>query len=362
MPEIIFRYIAKKNLLHLITVITLLAFVILIFDFVELLKISSTSQISSFTLLKMALLKNYSHLNKTFPFVIIVVTIMTYTSLTKSSELIVMRSYGISVWKFLSPSLFSAFFFGVLTVLIFNPIGLLSLKKYNSMEHAIIQGKAKTMNVGKNGIWLREIKEDKIIIINAIKVIQNQKKFLNASFFMTNKNYQFLERVDAKSAQLSNAGEWIIEDAIITKNDLSQHKAAKLNLPTSIQFNQIQETFLPPETISVYKMLEFIKDMQASGFSTLKHSNYFFKTLASPFLYLSMVLIAINFATANPRSGKVGISIITGMIFGFVIYLISDIINAIAISGAIPVYIAAIAPTVICLCTGIYLTIHNEDG
>jgi lipopolysaccharide export system permease protein len=283
-------------------------------------------------------------------------------SLTKTSELIVMRSYGMSVWKFLSPALFSAFFFGVLTVFIFNPIGLILLKKYERMEAVLLQGNPGTMSIGKNGIWLRDIKEDKIIIINALRIIQDEEKFFDVSFFITDKNYRFLERIDAKTAQLTKTSEWIIENATITKNDLSQYETAKLNLPTSIKFNQIQETFLPPETISVYNMPEFIRDMQASGFSTLKHSNYFFKTLASPFLYLSMVLIAINFATVNPRSGKVGVSVFTGIIFGFVIYFISDIINAVAVSGAIPVYIAAIAPTVICLCMGVYLTIHYEDG
>lgn len=364
MPLTLFSYILKKNLIYLSAVLLLLSSVIFLFDFIELLRISSSSNLKISLVFKLALMKNYAGLAKTLPFTFIISTLLTYINLTKSFELVVARSSGMSVWQFIAPSLLVALGFGLLLILVFNPLGAAMLKQYEKIEAIHLKGHESLLSVSSNGLWLRDYNksEGKIRIIHALRLSQESKEFFEVTVFVLDANYRFIERIDADRMQLNDKKQWNLFSAIVTDIKYKQTSVEEMHINTKIAFLQIQESLVSPETISIYHLPSFINATQASGLSTIKHTNYFYKILLSPFLYASMVLISINFATSLPRSGKIGLSLFSGLMFGFLLYFISDIINAVGLSGRIPIFIAAASPTIICLSIGGYLTLHYEDG
>ncbi len=362
MPIILFKYIAKKNILYLLIILFIVSVMMIIFDFMELVKISYNANLKMSMILKLAALKNYCHVEKTFPFIFIISTILTYANLTKSFELIVARSYGMSVWQFISPAIAVAFLFGIINVFILNPIGSSMLGKYEKLEATHLKGQSSAIAISSNGLWLKETTETGNIIIHALRVLQEKKELFEVTYFITDKNYKFLKRVYANSARLDDNNFWILSDVDITNSDYSiEHKETYI-MPTKISFLQIQESVISPDTISIYKLPAFIKTTQDSGFSTLKHLNYFYRIVASPFYYVSMVLIGIIFATKLSRSGRVGGFMFLGIIVGFLIYFLSDVITAIGIAGNMPIIFSALAPTLICFAIGLYLVLHYEDG
>ncbi|WP_161791769.1 LPS export ABC transporter permease LptG [Candidatus Jidaibacter acanthamoebae] len=362
MPLILFKYIAKKNITYFLVILLIVSIMMLIFDFMELVKISYNIDLSMSMIFKLATLRNYYHVEKTFPFIFILTTILTYANLTKSSELIVARSYGMSVWQFIFPAVTVAFVFGVINVLFLNPIGSSMLGKFERLEAIHLKGHSSTIAISKNGLWLKEAYKKGNTIIHAMRVSQETKELFEVTFFLADKNYKFLTRIYANSAKLEDGKSWLLSDVDISNADYSfEHKDTYL-MPTKISFLQIQESVISPDTISIYNLPAFIKTTQESGFSTLRHLNYLFKIVVSPFFYLSMVLIGLVFATKSSRSGRVGIFMFLGIMVGFLIYFLSDIINAIGIAGNIPVIFSAIAPTLICFTIGLYLVLHYEDG
>jgi lipopolysaccharide export system permease protein len=267
-----------------------------------------------------------------------------------------------SAWQFIFPSLMVAFLFGVINLLIFNPIGSLLLSKYEKIEAIHLKGQLSTIAISNNGLWLKENTKTKNIIIHALRVSQDTKELFDVTYIVMNNEYKFLRRIDATSAKLNDNNSLEFLNASIINFDYTSEIKDLYSVPTKLNFNQIIESVVHPDTISIYKLPSFIKATQDSGFSILKHLNYFYKLIISPIFYFSMVFIGIVFATSLPRSGKSALYMFVGILTGFLIYFVTDIVNAIGLSGNIPIVFSALAPTLICLSIGLYLVLHYEDG
>ena len=72
-----------------------------------------------------------SIINETSPFVIIVSTAFLFRYLIKNNELIAMRNIGFSIFDIFQPISISIFLYGLLVLIIINPITAISEIKYN---------------------------------------------------------------------------------------------------------------------------------------------------------------------------------------------------------------------------------------
>ena len=106
MIKILNRYMSLKFLLAIIMVFTLFCLLILLIDFIELLRKSGkSSDIGIDDVLYIALLRVPSFAELTIPFAVLVGTIGAFLMFGRSSELIIIRAAGVSVWRFFTSPL-----------------------------------------------------------------------------------------------------------------------------------------------------------------------------------------------------------------------------------------------------------------
>ncbi|RZI45624.1 LptF/LptG family permease [Rickettsiales endosymbiont of Peranema trichophorum] len=359
----LFGYIAKRYMLYLLMVLGGICSIVFMFDCMELLRIAYGNELGWLVLLKLAMMKNYKHIQQVLPFAICIATIMTYSSITKTFELIVARCCGVSVWQFLCPVITIAFIVGMVNIFIFNPIGASILHKYEKLYATHLKRQTSTtVMVSANGLWLRDTVGDNNIIVHATKISEHQNRLLDVIFFITDQEHKFVQRMDAEYAELEEGSKWCLHNVDIVQEQGYVERTDVNCIPTNMSFGQIKESLVHPETIPIYKLQSFIEATKNSGFSTVRHLNYLYKTLLSPFFYISLVLVSLFFSTSMPRFSKTGRNITLGIMFGIVIYFVSDLISALGISGRIPLMLSCSAPTLICMSIGLYLTLHYEDG
>jgi lipopolysaccharide export system permease protein len=135
-----------------------------------------------------------------------------------------------------------------------------------------------------------------------------------------------------------------------------------MKLPTALILTKLQDSFASPETISFWELPEFIKTLNSSGFSALRHSLYFYSLLMQPIFFCSMVLIGAAFSLRSPRTGMALRLMIIGGIVGFSIYFFGDLISALGAAGILPTLISALVPVTVSMLIGIMLILHLEDG
>jgi lipopolysaccharide export system permease protein len=285
----------------------------------------------------------------------------TFWRLTRSNELVVARSAGVSVWQFLLPVLGSSLIIGVFTVTAFNPLASILLSRYERLEANYIHNQSSMLAVSKSGLWLRQANDKGQSVIHADRVKPGSVSLQQVIIFRYSGEDRFDDRIDAREAQL-RPGHWVLFDAWVSHPGDPSEFHAEMDLPTDLTVDKIQESFAPPETIAFWNLPEFIDIMQAAGFSAIPHRLQLHRLLALPLLFAAMVLLAATFSLRPQRRGRVGLVILAGMLTGFLLYFLSNFVFAIGLSGTIPVVLAAWTPAGVSLMLGVAMLLHLEDG
>ncbi len=354
-------YLARQFFKGFFTVYMGLAFVVLLFDSVELMRRASGREFVPFrTILEMGLLKLPQMMEMLLPFVFLFGAMFAFWRLNRSHELVVIRTGGVSVWQFLKPALAVAALWGVMQVSLFNPFSAALYAKYSQLEAKYFERGIYQSFISTDGLWIRQIETDFTMILHA-NIVEPDLSLREINAFIFDPGFVFQRRIDADTAILSE-GSWTFDRVTVTEQNGDRTSRPKLQIISSLTLDKIQESFAPPESLSVWKLPGFITVLENSGFSAMPHRLYFHSMLTTPFMLMAMVLIAACFTISPARHQKTVLLIVGGIFCGFVFYTFSDIVHALGGSGRIPVIFAAWAPFFITAFLGIATLLHNEDG
>ncbi len=366
-PITLSKYIAKQSLSSIMIATGVIVSVIFLADLFELLRKSAGKEnIQLYRIIEMAFLRLPEMAQKISPFAILIGGIMSLTKLSKTSELIVARSIGMSVWQFTMPSILVSVALGFFILMVFNPLAATLLARYEQLEARLFSGKASILAVSSSGLWLKQ--SDKAPdgsqiekIIHAMRISQRDMMLYEVIIFSFDENDRLIQRVDAETAKLEE-GAWQVSKALITSPNSPANRLDELKIPTNMTNSELQDSFSSPETLSFWELTGFIKTLEKAGFSALKHRLHWNSLLSLPIMFASMILIAASFALRVKRGKKVGVIIGSGIFTGFIIYFLSDLIHALGLSGAMPVAVAAWTPPLVTLLIGVATLLHYEDG
>lgn len=375
LPITFSKYVGKHFISRVAIVFFILMVTIILIDSLELVRRAYSKEVPVGIILQMTLLKMPTIIQKVVPFAILLGGILSFSKLTSSSELVVARATGISAWQFLFPAIIISFTLGIFIMTIFNPMASIMLSKFERLEAKYLKGGASTLSVSTNGLWLRQKNkfDSGKTVIHALRVSNEDMELYDVTIFMYGDNNEFLQRVDAKKAILIEADSqkdgvtekqsfWDIRDAVLTVAGVAAAARTDYRLRTDLSRHHIQESFASPETISFWELPNFIRTLQKAGFSAIRHSLHWHNVLVTPFFLAAMVFFAAAFSLRPPRRGKTGALMAGGILAGFVIYFISDLVLALGLSGSIPVIMSAWTPAFVSILIGTVLMLHLEDG
>ncbi len=355
-------YIGRQYLLSIALIFLIFITTILIADTIELLRRSAgPNKTATFDIvLQMALLRLPFMAQKALPFAVLIAGIVTFTRMTRSHELVVARAAGVSVWQFLFPAILIAALLGGFAITVLNPFASAMVSRYEQMEATHLRGKASLFALSKTGIWLRQGDSDGQSVVHAERIGQETMTLHNVIIFLYADEDRFVGRIDADEAQLAD-GYWNLRDALFSAPDEPARYRAAARVPTDLTWERIQNSFSPPETLSFWALPGFIKVLEDSGFSAVKHRLHWHSLLAGPLLLCAMVLIAATFSLRFTRRG-IWVLILGGLLTGFMLYFISDLVLALGLSGKVPPVLAAWTPAGIFTLLGVASLFHLEDG
>ena len=358
-------YLGRHFIVSFFSLLAVITGLVLLFDTVELMRRSVGAVTVDFsTLFGMAVLKLPHTAEATLPFVALLAMMFVLFRLSRSHELVVIRSAGVSVWQFLAPPLVLTAIFGMLNLTIIDPVAANMYDSYQRMDESLIRGQDTTLNIGENGLWLRESVGGIATVVYAASVHQDNDTLTltKVSIFQTDNKETLNRRIEAAAGRLSDGAFWLEKAWDIVPGKPGVFYDA-LTLPTSITLSKVQDSFAAPETMSFWELPQFIRFSEQAGFSALPHRLYWYSLLASPWLLCAMVLIAAAFnLTANVRlAGWTGRGV-AGLSVGFMLYFFSRFLYALGLSVTLPLVLAAWAPAAVASLLGLAYIFHREDG
>lgn len=361
-------YISRQFLASALAMLAALSGLVALFDFIELLRRSASKPDATFGIvIEIAALRLPYIAIQILPFAILLGGILCFWRLTRSSELIVARAAGISAWEFLTAPTLCACLLGAIATAAISPLSSAMLGRAEAMDDVYLRTGGGPLALNGGQLWLRQSDRELtplgVAIIHAHGVELHGKTLTakEVSVFRLDGADRLLVRVEAPTAVLG-AGFWTLATARVMRPDQLPDPPRFMHLPTDLTVARVQESFASPDTLSVWALPGFIALLDRSGFSSIRHRLHFQTLLALPLLAGTMALVSAGFSMRPARRGGVARMIGSGVAAGFALFVISKMAEEFGQSGALPVILAAWAPTASGLMLAVALLLHMEDG
>ncbi|MDT8344276.1 MAG: LPS export ABC transporter permease LptG [Thermohalobaculum sp.] len=349
---------------------------IAIVDLVELMRANRAGAAGFADLVAMAMMRAPAITITAAPFTVLLSTMTCLAWLARSSELVVMRGAGVSVWVILTPIVAAGVMLGVLSFAVYNPVASALAGRFLQLEERFFGRSSSSLSVSADGLWLRQGDQTGQTVINAARASGPVDRLWDVSIFQFDTADRLTRRIDARSAalgervwRLSGVRRWDFaaegapaDDAGAARRETVAVATDEMTIPTDLTTTRIQDSFAPPETISFWKLPDFIGLLEDSGFSSARHRLHWHALLAAPIAFAAMVLVGAAFSMRHVRFGGLGLMALGCVIAGFGYFFLSDIARALGASGAVPVTVAAWAPPASAVLLALGLLLHFEDG
>jgi lipopolysaccharide export system permease protein len=354
-------YIGGRFLVWVVGVSIVLSAIILLADSIELLRrASGNNEPDLGIVVVMALFKLPSTAQEVMPFGLLAATLGCLTQLTRTSELIIVRVSGASIWQVLTPALLLGLAIGLLRIGAFDPVAAAATEHFERMERRYLDNADPLVIASPTGIWLRQATTRDSYVLHARSMAGNRPIFTGITLLSFDSSDRFLERIDAETAELKDAA-WVLKAVQIIQPTNTPERRGR-SVPAKLTFQQLLESFASARTLSFWQLPGFITVLEASGLPSRAHRLKFQALLATPLLFVGIILLAATFALRLPRFGGLPIAIGAGAMSGFLLYFLSSLAAALGLNSSIPLVLAAWGPAVITAILGITLLLYVEDG
>lgn len=355
------RYFARTFLTWFGVFTASIMMIILLFDFSELLRRSSSRQDISVDLItQMTLLKLPYLLEVLLPFIVLFSAMFTLWRLNRQNEICVSRAAGLSIWQLLSPFLMVAFLIGTFDLFVLNSASSEMLSQYQLMNKELIKHKSGGISISKTGIWLRYAADTGPIMVRVERINVDKELLSTLTILEYDHNDLLQVRIDAEKARF-------VDDGLELKNVWVYPFGGtplfheELPYKTALSLNHIQDNKRDPETLSFWELPSFIDLLEESGLSSVKYRLYLQSLIARTLWLVAMVLLAAMAALRPIRQGKQMLLILPTSLIGFSLYFLHDITYAMGQSSTIPIALAAWSPVIISAMIGLVTLLHIEE-
>lgn len=356
------RYMAARFVMTILAVFFITFLLIFFADFVENLRRSSSrDDIGAFTVATISLLRVPVFAELALPFAILIGTIGAFLSFSRTSELIIVRASGLSVWQFIQPGLIVGIAFGIFAVTVFNPIASMMKAASDRIQTRLFNTEKSFGTMRLTGSWLRQESVDGPTILHAKSSADHGLTLGGVTLLQFDLNNRFYEQIQANKAELRQ-GYWRLENVAVQSSGEPVQHYKEYFVSTYLSPIQIMSSLGSIETLSFWELPGFIDFAKKAGIPTEQYELQYQLFLSRPLLMAAMVLIAATCSLKAFRFGKIQTMVLTGLVAGFGFFIFSEVSRKVGASGAVPVAVAAWAPAFIALFMAAAVLLHQEDG
>ena len=334
-----------KSSLNVFFVMISLVFILNILKEIEFL---SNKDVNSFYPIYLSIMSSPSIVFEMFPFIFLIGTQFFFIKLFNNDEIDIFKYSGLKNIKIIWILSSVSFFVGILIITLFYSIS-------SNLQHYYIQIKNQFSNdkiylavINKNGLWIKDVVEDKVSIINSSKIKNN---FLSNTFITTfDKDFNLIESISSNKIDISES-EWLIHDATIFRENTSK-KFNLIKFKSNFDQKRIESLFSNLSSLSLIKLIDLRKNYKLLNYSTVEVDMQIYKIATYPILLVIMTIFSSIIMLNTKKSNSKIMKIIVGLFFSVLIYYINNLFNVMGSTEKIPLLVSVWTPI-------IFLTLVN---
>ncbi|MFD0929094.1 LPS export ABC transporter permease LptG [Methylophilus glucosoxydans] len=301
------------------------------------------------------------HIYEVAPVAVLLGIVYTLGAMAGNSELIVMRTSGISLQSIAMILLKIGLVFALVTFLIGEIIAPISEKlaqriRIQATDSVVAQD-------FQSGLWIKD-----------------GSSFVNVSSVMPDTSlvdiriYDFDPQFKLKHISYAEKGyfqddHWVLSN--VTQTNINHSKQIQDNSITSQFFKQTRwESLIRPELLNVllvlpekmsaWNLYSFIQYLHQNGQRSTRYQVALWAKLVYPLACLVMVVLALPFGFLQQRAGGISAKIFAGIFLGVVYQIMNRVFVHLGVLNDWPPLVSAISPTLLFLLVGLGMLYYVE--
>jgi len=340
-----------KSFFYIILIIISLVFIINFLTELEFFKDINTN---IFFTIYLALINSPSMIFEIFPFILLLSTQLFYIKLFNNNEIQIFKYSGLKNSKILLIINIISFLLGLIIISFYYNISSNLKNNYLELKSNYTQDGKYLAVINKNGLWIRDKINDKILIINSSKI---DKNFLLNSFITEfDKNYKIIRNIKSDKIDIKSY-DWLIFSPEIFTQNVKENKE-EITIKSNFDYKRIQSLFSNLSSLSLLKLIELKKNYTLINYSTLEVNIQIHKILSYPVYLVLMTMFSAIIMLNTKKFKNNTLKISVGIFFCVIIYYLNNIFNVLGKTEKIN-YILSVWSPLLILAFIIFLITNN---
>ena len=337
------KFLSKTYLSSFFYVLLIMFSLIFILNLLSELDFFKDINVNSYFPIYLSLLNSPTFIFEMFPFIFLISTQLFFITLFNNNQLSIFKYSGLKNSKILIIISFMSFILGILIITLFYSFSS-SLKNFylDLKTNYTSDGKYLAV-ITKNGLWIKDVVDDKILIINSVKIDQNY--LIDAYISEFNKNFEIKRNIVSPKIDISDK-KWIIYEAKVFDRNTKQ-KFEIVEMTTNFDYLVIQNLFSNLSSLSILELLELRKNYKSLNYSLIEIDIQLLKLISFPIYLMLMTIFSsvIMMSTKELKSSIIKISI--GLFFSVIIYYLFNFFNVLGKTEKINTFISVLLPIIL---------------
>ena len=299
--------------------------------------------VNSYYPVYLSLLNSPTFIFEMFPFIFLISTQLFFITLFNNDQFSIFKYSGLKNSKILSIISITSFILGILIITLFYSFSSNLKNFYLDLKTNYTSDGKYLAVITKNGLWIKDVIDDKILIINSVKIDKNF--LIDAYISEFNKDFEIKRNIVSPKINISNKN-WIIFDAeVFDKNE--KQKIKNLEMNTNFDYLIIQNLFSNLSSLSILELFELRRNYKSLNYSLIEIDIQLLKLLSLPIYLMLMTIFSsiIMLSTKEIKSSILKISI--GLFFSVVIYYLFNFFNVLGKTEKINLFSSVLIPIIL---------------
>ena len=330
---------------------------VLILNILKEIEFFSNKEVNSFYPIYLSFMSSPSIVFEMFPFIFLIATQFFFLKLFDNDEINIFKYSGLKNIKIINILSLISFFVGVLIITLFYSFSSNLQHYYLQIKNQFSDDNVYLAVINKNGLWIKDVVENKTNIINSSKIDNN---FLSNTFITTfDEEFNLIRSLKSDKIDIKNK-EWLIYDVTVFEDNVSK-KSDLIKFKSNFNQIKIESLFSNLSSLSLLKLMDLRQNYKTLNYSTIEVDMQIYKIATYPFFLVVMTILSSIIMLNTKKSNSRILKIVIGLFFSVIIYYINNFFNVMGSTEKLPIMVSIWTPIIFLSLINLTLLININE-
>ena len=330
---------------------------VLILNILKEIEFFSNKEVNSFYPIYLSFMNSPSIVFEMFPFIFLIATQFFFLKLFDNDEINIFKYSGLKNIKIINILSLISFFIGLLIITLFYSFSSNLQHYYLQIKNKFSDEKVYLAVINKNGLWIKDVVDNKTNIINSSKIDNN---FLSNTFITTfDQKFNLIRSLKSDKIDIKD-NEWLIYDVTVFENNVSK-KIDIIKFKSNFNQIKIESLFSNLSSLSLLKLIDLRQNYKSLNYSTVEVDMQIYKVATYPLFLAIMTILSSIIMLSTKKSDSKIIKIVIGLFLSVIIYYINNFFSVMGSTEKLPLLVSIWTPIIFLCLINLTLLININE-